>query len=1335
MTTHRASQRLSINTNRGKQRYAIAIRKPAQMPDAEIIIPPPSRAPSSPPQINLLILILPSALLLLGALATALLSDRGIVAVVAMMGTSIGYPIANLISINIQKKKYIKNIEEREVNYKKTLKKIESQLDQLVHEQRQVAEFSYPDENVTLEIGMKRGEDERLWWRRLRDSDFLSLCLGRGEVQTSFKVLPPNITDPDEPLLKYANNLMHRYDAISNLPKLMSLRRAGSVVVSGSTTARYRFTRRLLADVMVHHSPEDVGIIVLSDLTDAGVRWEWLKWAPHTKPLDSESNESTLFFTEDQIASVVTELKNHLDEHLSKSSFQRDDEVYQGYSLIVVCDDSGKIRQLADFANLAAYGQECGIYTIFVGERGVPNSCRASIEINESGRFEYKEAWEAHIEKFNMSGEASFLTGEQCELLARKLSGLGVATGKSNYSLPSLVRLSSILGGEDPLNKESIKNNWNTHQHSNEQALLPIGQYIDQTGLRTMHLDFRPTERGGKAEYHALLIGTTGSGKSVFLQSMVLAAAHSYSPDTVNFLLMDFKAGPSELKRIKELPHVVGMVTDLDALLADRALQALEMELTRRQFAFDSEEDVIDIWDFNHRYREKAFPHLMVVIDEFAKGAEVLPDLVSRLRDLGRRGRSFGIYFILANQEIDSRGYVDSLLSNVGWYVVLRVKRDDEMRLIERGMKKLDRGNGRGYIRVGKDITLFQGAFAGMPAITDSSLDLDEYVVYKILPDGGLKEFYKHEPQKDSDVPKGLLYEIDVVMDQIEVAVNEMGIERPQPIYMNPIPAEISLTDVFTNFEYYRLYYRGGWSDVKNGDNRLKVPIGMIDIPQKRQQPRLIVDFNDADGNLRLVGNPGNMAISSILYSLAFTHRPDEVQFYILDYSADGALRYFISLPHTGAVIRLKEAERLKRLIDYFSSEIEKRSEVDWRGEGYPELFLVINNYAELVGHYEALSQKIETFVRGKAAGIHVIIATAQSSELNYKVAGNIANFITLHLATQDEYSRVLGRAAYSLPPLTQKSPGRGFYPGKDCANECQIVNSDFDPELLAHNTILAKEVKKNASIQDLVSEMRVEWGNDREKLPVEIEVLPNTIPFTTFVEKVSKNTGNDRLVSLPVGISYEDLATVQFDWANEINTWIVMGRRSSGKSNALMSIAAGVLYANPGAIECVAFAHQRSPFVKISSKMPVRVLSDSSEIIDECKRIKSFAKDTLRKKYLLLIDDLDALVDPSSFELEQAINSISPIFDNLPNTFLAASGMYDLLKNRLSSEVVKLLKRNSTGVVLSMDMAFDWLGVGLPPVEYRSMNLPSGRGFLLRGSNKQLVHLPWLDEGKQYIE
>jgi S-DNA-T family DNA segregation ATPase FtsK/SpoIIIE len=81
---------------------------------------------------------------------------------------------------------------------------------------------------------------------------------------------------------------------------------------------------------------------------------------------------------------------------------------------------------------------------------------------------------------------------------------------------------------------------------------------------------------------HALVGGTTGSGKSELLVSLVASLAAANRPEELSFVLVDYKGGAA-FGACRDLPHVVGLVTDLDPQLTERALISLDAELKRRE--------------------------------------------------------------------------------------------------------------------------------------------------------------------------------------------------------------------------------------------------------------------------------------------------------------------------------------------------------------------------------------------------------------------------------------------------------------------------------------------------------------------------------------------------------------------------------------------------------------------------------------------------------------------------------------------------------------------------------------------------------------------------------
>lgn len=169
---------------------------------------------------------------------------------------------------------------------------------------------------------------------------------------------------------------------------------------------------------------------------------------------------------------------------------------------------------------------------------------------------------------------------------------------------------------------------------------------------------------------HAVVAGTTGSGKSELLVSWVCAMAAVYPPQRVTFLLVDFKGG-SAFAPLAALPHTVGVITDLRGAEASRAVESLRCEIRRREelLARQGARDV-DTAD-------GAIPRLVVVVDEFAAMLESFPELGSVFVDIGARGRALGMHLIACTQR--ATGVIrDSLMANCALRLSLRVQSDPD---------------------------------------------------------------------------------------------------------------------------------------------------------------------------------------------------------------------------------------------------------------------------------------------------------------------------------------------------------------------------------------------------------------------------------------------------------------------------------------------------------------------------------------------------------------------------------------------------------------------------------------------------------------------------------
>lgn len=164
---------------------------------------------------------------------------------------------------------------------------------------------------------------------------------------------------------------------------------------------------------------------------------------------------------------------------------------------------------------------------------------------------------------------------------------------------------------------------------------------------------------------HAVVAGMTGTGKSELLVTWILALCAARSPREVSFLLADFKGGTA-FDPLAALPHVTGVITDLDGAGARRAIESLRAEVRWREaeLARVGARDVLD--------PRVELPRLVVVVDEFAALLGDHPELHAVFTDIAARGRALGMHLVLGTQRV--AGVVrDALLANCPLRISLRV--------------------------------------------------------------------------------------------------------------------------------------------------------------------------------------------------------------------------------------------------------------------------------------------------------------------------------------------------------------------------------------------------------------------------------------------------------------------------------------------------------------------------------------------------------------------------------------------------------------------------------------------------------------------------------------
>lgn len=199
---------------------------------------------------------------------------------------------------------------------------------------------------------------------------------------------------------------------------------------------------------------------------------------------------------------------------------------------------------------------------------------------------------------------------------------------------------------------------------------------------------------------HAVVIGTTGSGKSELLTTWVASLAAAHPPDRVSFLLVDFKGGRT-FDPLLDLSHVTGVVTDLDEEAALRAVQSLRAEVRRRERVL-AEAGAREIGEARDR-----LGRLVVVVDEYAALVAAYPHLHDLFGDLAARGRALGIHLILASQRA-AGVFRESVLANAPLRMALRVTDASDSRAVldsDDAVALSGRGDDRGIclVRTSRD--------------------------------------------------------------------------------------------------------------------------------------------------------------------------------------------------------------------------------------------------------------------------------------------------------------------------------------------------------------------------------------------------------------------------------------------------------------------------------------------------------------------------------------------------------------------------------------------------------------------------------------------------------
>jgi len=462
---------------------------------------------------------------------------------------------------------------------------------------------------------------------------------------------------------------------------------------------------------------------------------------------------------------------------------------------------------------------------------------------------------------------------------------------------------------------------------------------------------------------HVLIAGTTGAGKSELLRTLVAGLAASAPPDRLVLLLVDYKGGAA-FAEAAQLPHVLGVVTDLGPAEAARALRSLEAELKRREEVL-AELGLRDLADHPaHRPGPgsddlEPLPRLVVVVDELAALVAELPAFLDGLVQLAARGRSLGLHLVLATQR---PGSVVSAAVRTNCAIRCCLRVPDEADAVDvvgsPAPARLHRRQpGRAFLRRGAaDLVEVQVALVGGtrpaagPPVT-------------VLPARFGREAASPLPMGEPTGPSDLA----ALVAACRAAAADAGTPPSRPIWLPPLPAHLPASEL---------------------PDHEDVVLGLIDDPGR--QRRLPMAWRPQEGPLLAVGTGAapSTALRAAAHALASRLGPGALHIYGIDLAGQG-LADMRELPHTGAIIGPGERERLHRLLQRLADELVARQSAVTAPAGVgaerrhapPLVLLLIDGMAGLrasldgAGGLAALDALERVVVDGAALGLVVAVA------------------------------------------------------------------------------------------------------------------------------------------------------------------------------------------------------------------------------------------------------------------------------------------------------------------------------------------------------------------------
>ena len=660
--------------------------------------------------------------------------------------------------------------------------------------------------------------------------------------------------------------------------------------------------RSLLVQLTASGGPADLRLVVV---TDRPAHWDCVRALPHL----SQPDGSDAVVSETELTALLADLGDH-NAHL----------------LIVTDQPTLLATRTSPLRRALADPEVHALMVILPADVGVPHLCTSVLTTasGPTGRWvadTLATMLPVPVRLAGLSERSTFACTAALRTLIDPEDPLSVATG-----MPRDLSLGALLGSEGgtSLTPAGIVATWVAAGADPSPRTL-IGMAADGA----VDIDL---VRDGP---HGLIAGTTGSGKSELLRSLVAGMAAGASPAHLSFVLIDYKGGAT-FDACAALPHVVGVITDLDDHLADRALRSLHAELRRREGIL-RDHGASDLATLRATVPDVLLPRLVVVIDEFAALVAEQPNFLHALVGVAQRGRSLGVHLLLATQR--PNGVIsDDIRANTNLRLALRLQ---------------DTADANDVVGIPAPAMLPRG----LPGRAVMRLGADDHLTFQTARCTGTMH-------------GGGETELQALVRSICEAARLAGAPRPPAPWQPALPTELTRKQV--------------------GDDA----IGLIDDPD--HQRMLPLRWTPADGHLLITGSPG-AGVTSALYTLATA---STVELYVIDGRGSDRLSGLVEHPLCVAVVRLHERERLMRLLYRLRTMVRDRlagesgAPVVLFIDGLDAVRRTLDDL-DTAAEFDALE---EVLADGEAAGISIVAAVEHVVAVPTSLLARCAHRWVMHL-------------------------------------------------------------------------------------------------------------------------------------------------------------------------------------------------------------------------------------------------------------------------------------------------------------------------------------------------